>query len=333
MFILLRTVRFRWHFLAFHLIATLPLAGACAPDVVEPDGFTRDGSTPPGAPVAPERPATADGPAPDAATLDRAPAEMASGGPGPGDAGCDLTGRWLVSQRVLAVAIGQQQAAHTWLYYEIRQQGADVVVQKGLHCGFDVVKKTSLAASVDSSAAWPALLQRNSSAGRRGRFVREGDRCRLQFAREYVVRGATLPHYADPAQKLPGRTEQAQAAQPGWEDWDGDGQPGISLKVSSPLASGTLYTCQRDWTEYDGLVDPGAGKVKLAVKYGGEQVPLGRSPGAAQAIESSSTPSSDASAHFVYLHRLDDGQATGDDAAICAAIRSLRATLVPEADQ
>ena len=110
-----------------------------------------------------------------------------------------------MSQRVLAVAIGQQQAAHTWLYYEIRQQGADLVVDKGLHCGFDVVKKTSLAASVDSSArlAGAAPAQQQPRAGA-GRFVREGDRCRLQFAREYVVRGATLPHYADPARKLPG---------------------------------------------------------------------------------------------------------------------------------
>jgi hypothetical protein len=330
------TVRFSWRSLALLLFATLPpiSTSGCAPDVVEPDGFMRDGA-PPGPPVAPERSPTPDGPLtviPDAAPMDSARVETGPARP-PVDSACDLTGRWLVSQRVLAVAIGQQQAAHTWLYYEVRQQGAELVVDRGLHCGFDVVKKTSLAASVDSSAAWPALLQRNSSRGRTGRFTREGDRCRLQFAREYVVRGATLPHYADPTQKLPGRTEQAQGGQPGWEDWDGDGQPGISLKVTSPLASGTLYTCQRDWTEYDGLVEPGARKLKLAVKYGGEQVPLGRSAGAAQAIESSSTPSSDPAAHFVYLHRLDDGQAVGDDAAICEAVRSLRATLAPEADQ
>jgi hypothetical protein len=323
-------VRFPRRFLVFPLLAALP--PACAPDVVEPDGFVRDAAQPPL--TTPDRPPPADGPlAPsgaDAASPTDLPADATGGS---ADPTCNLTGRWLVSQRVLAVAIGQQQAAHTWLYYEIRQQGADLVVDKGLHCGFDVVKKTSLAASVDSSAAWPSLVQRNSSRGRTGRFTREGDRCRLQFAREYVVRGATLPHYADPSRKLPGRTEQAMGGQPGWEDWDGDGQPGISLKVTSPLASGTLYTCQRDWTEYDGLVEPGARKLKLAVKYGGEQVPLGRSMGAAQAIESSSTPSSDPNAHFVWLHRLDDGQAMGDDAAICEAVRSLRATLVPEADQ
>jgi hypothetical protein len=328
-------VRFRRPFPALPLFLALTLPPACAPDVVEPDGLDRDGP-----PFAPDRPPamSADappapevGPArPDAAARDLGTGESAPGAPA---GACDLTGRWLVSQRVLAVAIGQQQAAHTWLYYEIRQQAGQLVVERGLHCGFDVVKKTSLAASVDSSAAWPALLQRNSSRGRTGRASLEGGRCRVQFDREYVVRGATLPHYAEPATRLPGRSEPAQGGQPGWEDWDGDGQPGISLKVSSPLASGTLYTCQRDWTEYDGLVDVGATRLKLAVRYGGEQVPLGRSAGAAQAIESSSTPSSDASAHFVYLHRLDDGQAVGDDAAICQAVRALRSTLVPEADQ
>ena len=59
--------------------------------------------------------------------------------------------------------------------------------------------------------------------------------------------------YLDPVRKLPDRTMMAERrGTPGWEDWDGDGNPGISLKVSSPLASGTLYTCQRDWTVYDG---------------------------------------------------------------------------------
>jgi hypothetical protein len=316
----------------FLLLAVLP-PGACAPDVVEPDGFVRDGAP---VPVAPDRPPTADappipgGPVTDAGSPDIAAAEL--GGGGAGDPACNLTGRWLVSQRVLAVAIGQQQAAHTWLYYEIRQQGADVVVDKGLHCGFDVVKKTALAATVDSSAAWPALLTRNTSTGRRGRFAREGTGCRLQLDREYVVRGASLPHFADPAKPLPGRADRAEAGRPGWEDWDGDGQPGISLKVSSSLASGTLYTCQRDWTVYDGVVTAGD-KLKVSIKYGGEQVPLGRSAGSAQAIESSSSPSSNAAAHFAYFHRLADGQATGTDAAICEAVRGLRKTLVPEADQ
>lgn len=301
---------------------------ACAPDVVEPNGYHRDGGGG-GAEVGGGGGGRAGG-GPDAASGGDAPATVEGGASAPA-ADCDLTGRWLVAQRVLAVAIGQEQAAMSWFYWEVAQQGTEVVVRKGLHCGFAVVKKTALAATVDSSAAWPALLMRNRSDGRRGRFVAEGAGCRLSLEREVVVRGATLPHYRDAAGPLPGRAEKAEGGRPGWEDWDGDGQPGISLKVTSSLASGTLYTCQRDFTVYQGSVAARATKLKVAVTYGGEQVPLGRSAGSAQAIESGSSPSSDPAQHFAILHRLGPDQATGDDTAICAAVRTLRDSLAPEA--
>ncbi|HEY0711337.1 MAG TPA: hypothetical protein VGF45_01590, partial [Polyangia bacterium] len=222
--------------------------------------------------------------------------------PGAGGA-CDLNGRWLIAQRVLATAIGQQQAAHSWFYYEIEQKGSAITVTRGLHCGFVVVKKTSLAANVDSSGSWPHFLQKNTSTGRRGTFAKEGATCRLALDTEYVIRGATVSAYSDPKQPLPTRMQKAEGATPGWEDWDGDSQPGISLKVSSSLASGTLYTCQRDWTRYDGTTSAIGDKFKVAVSYGGEQVPLGRSMGAPQAIESGSSPSSDPTQHFAWFHR------------------------------
>ena len=114
-------------------------------------------------------------------------------GSAPSRSGCDLTGRWLVAQRVLATAIGQQQAAHTWFYYEIRpagrRAGGDA---RGLHCGFDVVKKTALAATVDSSARL-AGAARSATAAPAGAAAscRRATGCRLQLDREYVVRGAT----------------------------------------------------------------------------------------------------------------------------------------------
>jgi hypothetical protein len=306
------------------------LGAGCAPDGVEPNGFVRTDAAAPGAPPAADA-SPPPGPSP---PLPPSPSPSPSPDAGsPADPACNLAGRWLVAQRVMAVAIGQQQVAHNWFYYEIQQAGSEVTVSRGLHCGFEVVKKTALAASVDSSAAWPALLAKNSSAGRRGQFVKEGAGCRLKLAREYTVRGATLPHYADPSVPMPGRADKAEGGKPGWEDWDADGQPGISLKVTSALASGTLYTCQRDWTEWDGSTTAGANKLKVAIRYGGEQVALGRSPGSAQAIESSSTASSSPDEHYVYLHRLADGQAAGAPEAICAAVRELRAQLVPEAGQ
>src|SRR5258708_28814187 len=63
---------------------------------------------------------------------------------------CDMNGRWLVAQRVLASALGQTQASHNWIYYEIRQDADQVSVTNGLHCGHEVKHVTALGADVDS---------------------------------------------------------------------------------------------------------------------------------------------------------------------------------------
>jgi hypothetical protein len=300
------------------------LLHACSPDTVE------KGAPPPDAAAAPDAGAADLALVPDT-TTGSATVGPPTGKP-PQDPECDLNGRWLMVQRELAAALGQEQVAHNWFYYEVRHEGAQVVVTKGLHCGYEVVKKSALSASVDSSGAWPAFLTKNSSTGRRGTFVKEGSGCHLIMEREYVVRGATVSHYSNPAVPLPGKAERAEGTTPGWEDWDGDGNAGISLVVTSALASGTLYTCQRDWNEHDGPTQA-APKLKVALRYGGEQVALGRSMGAPQVIESTSAASSDPTQHFAWWHRLPDGAATGSDAEICAAVRTLKNTLVPEANE
>ncbi len=249
------------------------------------------------------------------------------------DPSCDMNGRWLVAQRVLATAIGQDQAAHNWFYYEIRHEGANTIVTKGLHCGFEVIKKSALSAAVDSSGAWTALMERSNSNGRKGTYVKAGAGCNLTLAKEYVVRGATVPYYLTPGNPLPAKDKPALNGQPGWEDWDGDGNPGISLKASSALASGTLYVEQRDWTQYSGATSGTATKFKVSITYNGEQVALGRAAGAPQAIETASAPSADATQHYAWFAKLADGQATGADAEICKAVRTLKDTLVPEAGQ
>src|SRR5262245_1470795 len=106
----------------------VPLFAACASDTVEP-----------GAPAdaGPEAGALADAaaPGPHPRPLPPASHPPPTGKP-PQDPACDLNGRWLVAQRELATAIGQDQVAHNWFYYEIRHEGADVVVTRGLHCGY-----------------------------------------------------------------------------------------------------------------------------------------------------------------------------------------------------
>jgi len=305
----------------------LTAASACAPDVVDMNapspssgGKSDGGSGPQG------------GPPP---VYDAAPPPVFDAGAGSGqpvqDAECNLNGRWLVAQRELASAIGQDQAAHNWFYYEVSHEGADVLVTKGLHCGYEVIKVSALSAAVDSSGAWPSFLTHDSSAGRKGTYVKEGSNCHLKLDKEYTVRGATVSYYSNPSTTLPGKTEQANGSTPGWEDWDNDGNPGVSLKVSSTLASGVLYTAQRDWTQYDGTTPLSATKFQVSITYDGEQIALRRSSGSPQAIESTSSPSSDTTQHYAWIHKLDDGQATGSDDAICAAVRQLKDTLVPEA--
>jgi hypothetical protein len=262
------------------------------------------------------------------------PFDAGSGtGKPPQDAECDLNGRWLVAQRILASAIGQDQASHNWFYLEVRHEGADLVVLKGLHCGYEVIKKTALGADVDSSGAWAGILSHVGSTGRKGHYAKQGTTCHLSLDKEYVVRGATVGYYVDPANPLPSKTQQAAGSTPGWEDWDGDGNPGISLKVNSAVASGVLYLAQRDWTVYDGTTPLSAPKFKVSITYDGEQVALGRSSGSPQAIETTSAPSSDATQHYAWFQKLSDGQATGSDTDICAAVRTLKDTLVPEANQ
>jgi hypothetical protein len=243
---------------------------------------------------------------------------------------CDLNGRWLVAQRTVATAIGQQQAAHNWFYYELRQDGDQVTVTKGLHCGYEVVALTFLAVNVDSHTSWPAFLSKNSSSGRRGSFSSSGGSCSFALDKEYVARALTLPYYLDPSKPLPNKGDPgASGSTPGWEDWDGDGKPGITLDISGG-ASGQLAVVQRDWTSYAGTVPAGAKVWKAAVTWGSEQHALWST---SSLLEASSSPDSDATLHYVYFAKLDPDQATGDDAAKCAAVRALYKTLTPEANR
>jgi hypothetical protein len=247
----------------------------------------------------------------------------------PVDPECNLGGRWLVSQRYVAEAVGEKQGSHGWFYLEVRHEGVNVTVQRGLHCGYNVTPITALGGKVDCSAAWPSFLAKNSSAGRRGTFVTSGSVCHLKLDTEYTARGVTLPHYRDPVFPLPTASQPAQGATPGWEDWDGDGNPGVTLNVTG-LASGKIYSAQRERTAYEGDVPRSAVKFKVPITVGTENVVLGRM--GPILLESPSSISSDVSQHYVWFARLADDQALGSDADVCLAVRALKGQLVPEGD-
>jgi hypothetical protein len=153
------------------------------------------------------------------------------------------------------------------------------------------------------------------------------------MAKQYAVRGATVSYYQAAAlPTMPTVSQQAMGSTPGWEDWDMDGNPGITLVVTG-VATGSLYVAQRDWTQYadsSGTIPQSAAKFKAALTWNSEQDVLGYS--GSSLITQSSTPDSDASLHYGWFGKLADGQATGADADICAAVRTLKDTIVPEAN-
>ena len=243
---------------------------------------------------------------------------------------CDLTGRWLATRREVATAIGSVEASHTWLYYELTQNGSSVTVTKGLDCGENVRSLSAVGANVDYPKAWPAMMTKESDTGLKGSSARTTNGCHVAFEKHYNVAGATVSFYSDPMQTLPTASQQASGSTPGWEDWDGDGQPGYTLNVTG-LVTGQIYIVTRSWSEWTGDVAGNASTFNLAVDWNSEQDVLGINGPSLLSMAASGVKDSDPSLHFVTFARLMPSQATGTDADICTAVRQLAPTLTPSA--
>ncbi len=254
---------------------------------------------------------------------------------------CDLTGTWISVRRTLSSAVGiegVQQSTHNWQYWEFEQDGVEAVVVKGLRCGFQLVSRsTTFATDVTvGQAIWDAMTTRTNNDGRRATYgATAGDECFLNIERRYVVRGVTADHFMDPSVDLEQARTQATETTPGWEDWDGDGHPGVTFKVSG-LASGALYVAQRDWYEYEGTTPRGADKFEVVVTWNTEQVTLGRDPEQMPSAESVS--SIEPEENFIWFARVDgleqwDVTEDADDLAICARVRELKDQLLPEGNR
>jgi hypothetical protein len=243
---------------------------------------------------------------------------------------CDLTGRWLVTDREVASGLGSQEATHSWYYMEINQTGSAVLVTKGLLCGQSIRSITAVGANVDYPKTWPALLAHDQATGRTATSVATSSGCSVSFDKHYLVTGATVPHYDDPSVALPTTSQEATSGDPGWEDWDQDGNPGYTLNVTG-LAVGQIYLASRTSNQWSGAIAAHATLFKLADKWNTEQSLLGYNGSQLLTAATSGTPDNDASLHFVQFARLAASQATGDDATTCAAVRSLAGTLTPDA--
>jgi hypothetical protein len=206
-------------------------------------------------------------------------------------------------------------------------------VTKGLHCGYEAVKKSNQSANVVNMDMWPAMLANMSSTGRTGTFVKQTDKCHLTLPIEYVIRGATVSYYRDPATTLPAMGSAAAGPggmPPGWEDWDNDTNPGFSLNINSPLAKGTLYLATRDTNAIDNTTVTSAAVFKVLMTFTTTQSVLGTAAGSSPLITQGGTPYDNVDSHFTYFSKLQDGQAVGTDTQICEQVRTLKDSLPGE---
>ena len=243
---------------------------------------------------------------------------------------CDLSGRWLATDRQVAAALGVQEATHTSYYLEISQTGSQATVTRGLDCGGNIRPISAVGANSDYPKLWPAMLTLDTQTGRTATSVAMSSGCSVSFDKRYLVMGATVPYYEDPSQTLPTTSQQATASSPGWEDWDQDGNPGYTVNVTGFL-TGQVYLATRTASAWSGTIAAGASTFKLADKWNTEQALLGYNGSSLLTSATAAVPDNDASLHFVQFARLNASQAAGDDAATCAAVRSLAGTLTPDA--
>lgn len=240
---------------------------------------------------------------------------------------CDLSGHWLSTVHTVTDALGQQQIAHSYVYYEIVQQGDAFSVSKGMDCGDDAVGAGDFAATVDFRQAWAAVASKAGYTGRTGTSVLAEGGCQVEFAKWYTVRGASVPYYTDPSNPLPTAEQPAAGDQPGWEDWDADGNPGITGLVSGTV-TGKIFTAPRVWTQLSGSVSDLAA-FKLAVQW--DQEPNVMSYDGSPLLLSEAARAADATLHFAEFARLTADQVAGDDVAICTSVVALAPTLTPAA--
>lgn len=244
--------------------------------------------------------------------------------------GCNLSGRWIMTEHLYLNVLGAHQVEVDWFYVELAQQGDQLTMTTAINCGGTIAGLSPVVVQLDDSASWPAYMAQVRYDGRKGSSSDDGDGCRVTFDEMVLVRGATVSTYRDLSVPLPNVGQPATgAATPGWEDWDDDGHPGITSRVSGAM-HGLLYLTSRTWSQYAGTSPRDATSFTLSNDWGQERVTLDYMGGPLLVYQSSRDPNE--AEQFVEFARLTPSQATGDDASKCQAIRGLAATLTPHAN-
>lgn len=251
------------------------------------------------------------------------------------DPACDLTGHWAVEKVTISSAsiagVGDLEGVtFNRMYYHIVQDGEQIEVVDSLECGLFVEAAGAVPVDISSDTA-EALRCMVDSDGRTGTARVSDDQCEIAFDTHYTVRGLSpLEYWLDddwapdtmepsaPSKAAPmdpnctctttscdcddtGRYDP-DTDEPGWEDWDRDGAPGITMRPGN--ARWHLHL--RDWDRFQGTVPQATEgepheEVVLDVEWWNVQGLMAHTEGSIVADEE---PDVDAD-HHVTLQRLE----------------------------
>lgn len=195
---------------------------------------------------------------------------------------CDLSGTWMAQIFTVSQALGVLKAeSHNWFYYELDDQGDDVVVERSLDCGFVVCGAATQIELTPEQTAGLSLRNRqdgilNTDPNDMSQPATEAEKvaprkitykklpdgtCEFSMERWWSVRSAPSS-YLPPRDQysslsignmqannpLPPKDNPPQIETGGDWDVDGDGKIGINLQLDKPT-SGWRDAIQRDWNE------------------------------------------------------------------------------------
>jgi hypothetical protein len=268
------------------------------------------------------------------------------------DPACDMTGHWAVEKVTVSAALGIQATTYNHMYYHVVQDGTGFEIVDSLDCGFFV--QAPLVNVTLSGQTRDALRCITNSTGRRGTYVVNDGDCELSFDTAYSVRGLSPPEYwldddwapvtMEPSEPSLARPESPSctcttercdcddtgrydpvSGTPGWEDWDRDGMPGITLL---PGTSKWLVHLG-DWDRFQGTTNQGTAEdpleeLQIGVEWWNHQVVIATTVGAIVADEAPDTTAD----HYITLKRIAapdrnagiDADANHPDRTVCQAV-------------
>jgi hypothetical protein len=194
----------------------------------------------------------------DVPTEDEGPKDMGfkdgEGGDGDtlGEGDCSMAGLWAVRQTAHVQALVTTTTAN-WYFIELAQDGDDIEVVDHFDCGYGSASTGGV--GLTSAATDRGMALHNLQKGRHGTSKRSGAFCDFKLDRFWAVRGADEAAFLPAERDDPRTLAEIQAEMPlptvdaldGQQDWDGDGNPGITFQIGS---LGARYSASREWDEY-----------------------------------------------------------------------------------